>query len=370
MNPVKAVGIDENQYRAEVLSLPSGETEFSHEQRLVDEARQLGLKVPEVEATASLAASIASGMVDLSSSPVLSSGSSTDRNSVCETTRSRETSPLDHVASSLSEFTVASDRVKPGSTRSIASLSTRPTSYSSTEGKPVYSPDLVPKRKGTEKSAASQGSKKEKRKSTLKSAIGRIHFRRKRAPSAVLLSPSSQVTVAKGDGGKDKVYVEPKPEELQQSEQTEDDGVKLEIPFYDNATLQRSLDNTELSQLRESHEQERNRHLTFQATTLNRLRRQQQASVPDKLAEHKRLEDEKREKVSFIFCLVYSADVGVSECPSCRSNGRAPARRGNGTRTRVRKGQGEFSHADQIHGRVFQQLKPTAIATSRILLRQ
>lgn len=302
MDPVKTVGIDENQYRTEVLCLPPGETETSHEQQLADEAQKLGLKVPDIEATASLAASVASGAVDLSSSPVLSSGSSTDRTSACEATRSRETSPIDHVTSSLSDFTLSSDPVKPGSTRSLASLSTRPTSYSSNEGKPATnSLDSVteksPAREGSVKSG-SPGSKKGKRRTSLKSAIGRIYFRRKRAPSAVLLPPSSQVTVAKGDGGPDKLYVESKPEETtQKPDQEENDTVKVEVPAYDNESLQRSLDNSELSQLREAHKQARNRHLAFQAAELNKLRHQHQAAVPEKLAENKRSEDEKREKV-------------------------------------------------------------------------
>lgn len=295
--------IDESQYRSEVLCLQPGESETTHEQRLVEEAQRLGLKVPEIEVTASLAASIASGIVDLSSaSPVLSSGSSTDRISVCETSspggsHSRDTYPLDHVASSLSEFTLSSDRVKPGSTRSLASLSTRPTSYSSTEG--GRSDRVV--RSGSEKvlSRASEG--KEKRRSSLKSAINRIHFRRKRTPSAVLLPPSSHVTVARGDGGRDRVYVESRPEDApQKSDQMEDnETTKLEVPFYDNETLQRSIDNPELNQMRESQKLERNRHLGFQSAAMNRLRRQQQASVADRLSENKRLEDEKREQVCF-----------------------------------------------------------------------
>lgn len=305
MDSVKVVGIDEDQYRTEVLCLAPDETETSHEQQLANEAQKLGLKVSEIEATASLAASVASGAVDLSSSPVLSSGSSTDRNSSCEvtrsrdTTRSRETSPINHVSSSLSEYTLASasDRVKPGSSRSLASLSTRPTSYSSTEGRTARSPDYAIWKKPGSPKSGSPGSRKEKR-----GFFGRFPFRRKRAPSTVLLPPAAQVTVAKGDGGKNRLYVESKPiETTQKSDQEQNDGSKLEVRFYDKESLQRSVDDAELSQLREAHTQERNRHLAFQAAALNKLRQQQQAAVPEKLAENKRLEDEKREKVHTIY---------------------------------------------------------------------
>lgn len=301
MEPVNpAIEIDENQYRTEVLCLPPGESEASLEQRLAEEARGLGLKVPEIEATASLAASIASGMVDLSSaSSILSSGPSTDRNSVYEgASLFRDGHPLDHVTSSLSEFHLPSDSVKPGSIRSLPSLPTRKTSYSSAEVGPVH--DGKRAGSGSAAPSGSPSSMKDKSRSSLKSAVNRIHFRKRRAPSTVVLPPSSQVTVTKGDGVRDKVYVESKPEETsQKSEQNpQNELTKLEIPFYDNDALQRSANHPELSRMLESHKQERNRHLAFQAAALNRLRREQQASIPEKLAENKRLEDEKREKVS------------------------------------------------------------------------
>ncbi|GMF68395.1 unnamed protein product [Aspergillus oryzae] len=212
MQSSKSVGFDENRYRNEVLLVSSEEDERSQEQTLVEEARQLGLKVPEVEIVASLAASIASGMVDLSSPILSSAGSSTDRNSVCEVTPSNEIPPLDQIASSFSEFNL-SDHAKCGSTRSLASLSTRPTSYSSSEGKLAHGTDGIALRKPGHRSSflsVASSEKKERRKSTLKSAIDKIHFRKRRSPSAVLLPPAAQITVAKGEGGVDKYYVESK----------------------------------------------------------------------------------------------------------------------------------------------------------------
>lgn len=209
--------IDDAQYRKDVLYQPSEEAELSRNQSLLEEAHHLGLKVPEIEVAASLTASIASGMVDLSSSsPALSqSGSSTDRNSVCEGLHPPPASSvlpppppqshdLDQVASSLSELTVGSGPVKSRSIRSIASLSTRPTSYCSSEGRLAYGNTsdggatiaaAKPPMRNNRHSmmSAVSGDKKEKRRTSLKSAIGKIPFRRKRAPSSVLLPPEAQI---------------------------------------------------------------------------------------------------------------------------------------------------------------------------------
>jgi hypothetical protein len=300
MEPSNFVGIDEAQYRNEVLLLPSEEAEVARDKRLVEEAHELGLKVPEVEVTASVAASIASGIIDLSS-PVLSSGSSTDRNSICEVTHSYENPRLDQIASSLSELTVSSDPVKCGSPRSFASLSTRPTSLCSSEGRLVTGLDgIFAGQPGHRNSLLSISStdKKEKRRSSLKSAIGRIHFRKKRTPSTVLLPPAAQITVARGQAGEDRIYVESRRSESRNPSSDEESQVlKLEIPIYDMETLQRSLENEELVQLRELHNLEKNRHVAFQDNFLMQLRRNQQVVVADRLSENKALEEQKRVKV-------------------------------------------------------------------------
>ncbi|KAF7121846.1 hypothetical protein CNMCM5793_009400 [Aspergillus hiratsukae] len=299
MEPSNSVGIDEAQYRNEVLLLASEELEIARDKRLVEEAHELGLKVPELEVTASVAAWIASGIIDLSS-PVLSSGSSTDRNSICEVTQSHENPRLDQVASSLSELTVSSDPVKCGSTRSIASLSTRPTSFCSSEGRPVTGLDGIfagQSGHGNSLLSISSTDKKEKRKSSLKSAIGRIHFRKKRTPSTVLIPPAAQITVARGQGGVDKIYVESRRSESQNPISGEESQVlKLEIPIYDKETLQRSLENEELVHLRESHKSERDRHVAFQDNFLMQLRRNHQVVVAGRLSENKALEEQKRVK--------------------------------------------------------------------------
>ena len=391
--------IDDTQYRKDVLYQPSEEAELSRNQSLLEEAHHLGLKVPEIEVAASLTASIASGMVDLSSSsPALSqSGSSTDRNSVCEGLHPPPASSvlpppppqshdLDQVASSLSELTVGSGPVKSRSIRSIASLSTRPTSYCSSEGRLAYgntsdggattTTAAKPPMRNNRNSmmSAVSGDKKEKRRTSLKSAIGKIPFRRKRAPSSVLLPPEAQITVAKGERGEDKVFVESRTNESQQLPPTsapnetqptsapnpnEENGsvMKLEIPVFDNESLQRSLVNPELVRMREAHRLERNRHVAFQDAVMNQLRCRQQAAVASQLSDNKRTEDEKREKVESISFLVFEVQsiLTISERRQrCQSRGET-TRRGNGTRAGIRTSQAERSHENQAYGGLLQQ---------------
>ncbi|PWY92846.1 hypothetical protein BO70DRAFT_376438 [Aspergillus heteromorphus CBS 117.55] len=339
-------GIDESRYRSEVLLLPSEESETSHEQRLADEARELGLKVPEVEAVASLAASIASGMVDLSSSsPIISSGSSTDRNSTSDVTPSLEVPPIDLLASSLSEFTVASEPIPAGSTRSFGSLSTRPTSYSSCEGRLAPGLDnLTVRTPGNRLSMWTIAStdKRERRKSTIKSAIGKIHFRKKRSPSAVLLPPAAQITVAKGEKGVERVFVESRRSESQNPDSAEEENqvLRLEIPVFDSESLQRSQDDTQLRQLRESQEAARDRHVAFQDAFMAQLRRTQQSIVTDQLAANKVVEEKKREKNSADAARMEERQLTV-EMEQMREFERAKLN----SRTRIKYMEGYFSNS-------------------------
>lgn len=309
--------LDEDKYRTEVLGFSSAEAEQAQAQRLSDEAQELGLKSSDIEVAAPLAASIASGKVDLSS-PFLSSDSSTDRISLCEgsVTPSHEpsspvTSPLDQVVSSLSDVTLASERAKPGSTRSLASLSTRPTSFCSNESRTATNghwktEGIAPSPSRTSNLSAGSADKKETRKSSLKSAIGRIQFRKKRPPS-VILPPNAQISLTKNQAGVDRIYLERRREpsinneNLPQSPTTPSSIAKLEIPIFDKDALQRSLDDPELNEMLERHRMERNRYLAFQDAALSNLRRRLQTAVSERQSEHQRLEEEKREQVNTTF---------------------------------------------------------------------
>ncbi|KAJ5885082.1 hypothetical protein N7495_009592 [Penicillium taxi] len=305
--------LDEDKYREEVLQLESAEAEEERAQKLADEARELGLKVPQIEASAALAASIASGLVDISS-PVLSSGSSTDQNSITDgsvtTSLDPASSPFDQIAISVSDTTIASERAKSGSPRSsprsLASLFSRPTSYCASESRNLMSGyannDEWTKSNRLSTVSVDTAEKKMKRHHSLKNAIvGRIHFRKKRAPSAAMLPPNARITVSRGEGGVNHIFLEGKREcstshEMYTPRTSNAESLsKLEVPIYDKESLQRSLDDPELSEMQERHRLERDRHMAFQNAALDILRNRHQTVVSERQKENHRLEDEKRE---------------------------------------------------------------------------
>ncbi|KAJ5816325.1 hypothetical protein N7447_008558 [Penicillium robsamsonii] len=304
---------DEAQYRTDVLHHPSPESEAAQAQHLAEEAQQLGLEVPKIQTSVPLAASITSGMVD-HTSPVLSSGSSTDRNSACgSVTPSHDpsspvSSVLDQIVASLSDVTLASDRIKAGSTRSLASMSTRPTSFCSSEGKTGlaghgYNDPFEPKSHRHSILSVASADKKEKRRSSLKSAIGRIHFRKKRTSSALILPSDPRMAISTSDKGVEHVFFEPNLEPNNAAHEnipphatSEGSPPRLTIPLFSEEMLQRSLDDPELSEMHERHQMERNRHLAFQDAALSTLRRRHQTALSEQQSDNQRQEEEKREK--------------------------------------------------------------------------
>lgn len=317
--------LDEDKYREEVLQI-TAETEQARAQALSSQAVELGLKVPEIIASAPLAASLANGLVDLSS-PAVSSGSSqtTNRNSTCDSSvtpsRSLEPSsppplPLDQATSSLSQLALGSAREKPGSTRSLVSWSTRPTSFCSSESRAINAGLGLSEgmnTKGNRNSmfvvppAAEKVLEKERRRSSLKSAIGRIHFRKWRAPSAAVLPAHARVTVSRDGEGDDHLFLEKQREPptshapYPSSIATTESIPKVEVPMFDHEALKRSLEDAELSEMLGRHRMEKSRHMAFQDAALNMLRRRHQTAVTEAQAENQRLEDEKREKVSSLY---------------------------------------------------------------------
>ncbi|KAL5332872.1 hypothetical protein BJX70DRAFT_91995 [Aspergillus crustosus] len=303
MESTTFVEIDEDEYRREVLLLSSKEQESTQQQHIAEEAQYLGLKLTEVEIAASLSASIASGMVDLSS-PILSSSSSTDRNSVYERIPTANSPPLDQLATSRSGYIISSNPARCGSIRSTASLSTRPTFYSSSGGKLAQETDMIALQRpsGHKTSLLSvihSGDRRdgERRRSSFRAAIGKINFRKRRPPSTLLLPPAAQITDTKAEDD-EELHVKSKPNFARRSTsaENEDEILKLEVPVFDNDALLRSLANADLKRMRKSHTSERSRHITFQNNHVSELRRLQQIQIEEKLAHNQQVEIQKQEK--------------------------------------------------------------------------
>lgn len=144
--------------------------------------------------------------------------------------------------------------------------------------------------------------KKEKRRSSIKNAIGRIHFRKKR-PSSMILPPNAQISISKGETGDERLCLETKPElptshDVYQRPATAVEPLpRLEIPIFDRESMQRSVDDPELNAMHERHRMERDRHIAFQDAAISTLRRRHQTVVSERQVENKRLEEEKEEKV-------------------------------------------------------------------------
>lgn len=284
--------MDEHRYWAEVLRLPDGETEEEAEERLLAEARELGLKLPEIEIAASFAASI-SGVLD-TSSPRSSSLArpSLDRSSLSDCVTPGATS-VDHLSHSLSETTI-SDNIPSGSLPSIDSSSTRLTSFSSSDGRLAHIISPL-RRNGSMSSAASSARRK---RTSFINAIGKLPFRKRRSTSSVALPPSTQITVQKKEGNVDTVLIETKAETPELTETSEGEEIlKVEVPLFDEAALQRSLENPELKELYESHKMERLRFIALQNETLDSLRQKHGVAIAEKKSDNERMEKAKSEQV-------------------------------------------------------------------------
>ncbi|KAF3397403.1 hypothetical protein DPV78_008168 [Talaromyces pinophilus] len=317
---------DESRYRKEVLRLDEEEdaetAEDNIEARLVAEASELGLKIPDIQIAASLAATINAGILDFTipaPAPAPSSSSSTASGLRQHNNRPSFTHPrsfadlvrssvasVDQLASSLSETTV-SDRDHSGSIPSIDSFSTRPTSISSCDVRIIpqaaasherpswaQSPQQIYSPSSTSASASALRLAERKR-SSFMSAIGRP-FRKRRTPSAVNLPPNAHISLKKNEsGGANTVIVETKSVRTVETERAEDAQIQgtlqVEVPVFDEAAMNRTMEDAQLKELYERHKAERSRFVQLQNELLDSLKAAHLAIVAER-----RLNNEKAEK--------------------------------------------------------------------------
>ncbi|KAI7973266.1 hypothetical protein EIK77_004543 [Talaromyces pinophilus] len=325
---------DESRYRKEVLRLDEEEdaetAEDNIEARLVAEASELGLKIPDIQIAASLAATINAGILDFTipaPAPAPSSSSSstagglrqhnnrpsfTHPRSFADLVRSSVAS-VDQLASSLSETTV-SDRDHSGSIPSIDSFSTRPTSISSCDVRIIpqaaasherpsgaQSPQQIYSPSSTSASASALRLAERKR-SSFMSAIGRP-FRKRRTPSAVNLPPNAHISLKKNEsGGANTVIVETKPVRTVETERAEDAQIQgtlqVEVPVFDEAAMNRTMEDAQLKELYERHKAERSRFVQLQNELLDSLKAAHLAVVAERRLNNEKAEKAKKEWVS------------------------------------------------------------------------
>ncbi|OKL63283.1 hypothetical protein UA08_01867 [Talaromyces atroroseus] len=303
---------EESRYRTEVLLLQEDETEENLEERLVAEASQLGLKIPDIHIAASLAATINAGFLDVS---VSSAGSTRTRPSLthphtfADLVRSSVVS-FDQLPGSLSETTL-SDRGHSGSIPSIDSFSTRPTSISSCDIR-IIPPSAQHERQSQHQipspSSTSSGTRlTERKRSSFINALGRP-FRKRRTPSAVNLPPNAHISLKKHEAAAGRgaatstVLVETKPLRSTEADHPEGEAqgqgvtLQVEVPVFDEAALQRSMDDAQLKSLFERHREERSRFVRLQNELLDSLKEAHLVVIAERKRQNAIAEKEKQEQ--------------------------------------------------------------------------
>lgn len=290
--------IDDDRYRAEVLGLDGDETEDRIEARLVTDATNLGLRVPDIQIAASLAASISAGFLDIISSsststPTRSSLAHSSLPDVARCSGAATAASIDHLASSFSDTTL-SDRGHSDSIPSIDSSSTCPTSISSYDGRPSLHNEQYAR--GQCNSHSSVARSTERKRSSFIHAIGKP-FRRRRMPSAVNLPPDVQI-VLRREGVDSTVLVETKtvtPSSVENPASQE--KVHVEVPVFDEASMQRSLDNEQLRDMFSRHKAVRLRFVRLQNDVLDTLKGKHLAVIAEQKIRNEIAEREKEKQV-------------------------------------------------------------------------
>lgn len=324
--------IDDDRYRAEVLGLDRDETEARIEARLVAEATDLGLRVPDIQIAASLAASISAGCLDIGSS---SSSSTPTRSSLANSSLPdivRSSGPaaasVDHLASSFSDTTL-SDRGHSDSIPSIDSSSTCPTSISSYDTRPSLHNERYAARGGGSGSHSSVARSTERKRSSFIHAIGKP-FRRRRMPSAVNLPPDAQI-VLRREGVASTMLVETKTVTSRVENENENpekvpEKVHVEVPVFDDASMQRSLDNEQLRDMFNTHKAIRLRFVRLQNDVLDTLKGKHLAVIAEQKISNEIAEREKEKQVRVEILSYTFSQTNNIEQRRHRPNGRAPTR--------------------------------------------
>lgn len=316
---------DESRYKNEVLQLGESESEENLDNRLVAEATELGLKIPEVHIAASLAATIDAGILDIPISEAATTASA-HQPGPCSYTQPRafadfvrtSIASVDDLSGALSQ-TNLSDRDHSGSIPSIDSFSTRPTSISSCDVRFVAaqhrsnadtpSRENPPRRihsfassSSTSGSITSALKLSERKRSNFINVIGRP-FRKRRTPSAISLPAHAHISFKKSEGGRtNTVLLEVQPigavESGRAENQSRETTLHVEVPVFDEAARRRTQEDADLQNLYEKHKEERRRFMALQNELLDRLKAAHQALLEEKKSDCHESEQVKREWVS------------------------------------------------------------------------
>lgn len=290
--------IDQTRYCQMVFHTDDDKTEDTIEAELIEEARQHDLTIPELDNTKTTPSETPNDQTPSNTTTaVTTTTSSTTRNSISV----NETS-IDNLAVSLSATTMSSveENMKPDSLGSIASISTRPTSYSSNEGRIAVALDQPQKQSGHSRSSSLiQFSYNDKRlKQGLKQAFGKFPALRKRKQGLVVAAATRASLEIEKEKEK-KSETDTKQEETKPSTPTQHEKPSEErCPVAEMAAILRSQQNEELMKMQSSQMEVRDRHLLFEKETFDALHKRHRRVQEERKLQQVQGERENLEQVS------------------------------------------------------------------------
>ncbi|KAH8690566.1 hypothetical protein BGW36DRAFT_306128 [Talaromyces proteolyticus] len=283
-------------YRTEVLWLDGDDTEDRLDERLVAAASELGLRVPYIQIAASLAASINAGCLDIvSSSSSLSSTPTLSLNNINSPVRSSGAS-VELLAGSFSDTTL-SDHGHSDSIPSIDSFSTCQTSISSFDARASLHNERHPRVGHSSQSSIARSA--ERKRTSFINAIGKS-FRRRRTPSGITLPPDAQISLRR-EGVTSTVLVETRsvmPAPTAVEPPAVEEKLHVEVPVFDEAAVQRSLENEQLKDMLDKHKAQRSRFVHLQNGLLDTLKEKHLAIIAERITANKQEEAEKQKQNS------------------------------------------------------------------------
>lgn len=291
--------IDQARYCKAVFDNDDDQIEDIIEAKLIEEARQCGLDIPERDYTRSAPPKNPDDPIPSDTTTAVTTTSSTTRNSI---SGSNDIS-IDNLAVSLSGTTMSSlvENMEPRSLASIASFSTRPTSYSSNEGKIAIAPGQLPKRRNNSRSSSlMQFAYNDKRvMQGLKHAFGKFPaFRKRKNELAVAAATPPSLegeNEKKLEVDKDNKLVEHKPST---PTPTQDEKPAAEpYSVAQTAAILRSQENAELINMQSSQAELRDRHLMFEKEVFDALQKHHRRVQEERKLQHVRAEKETYEQV-------------------------------------------------------------------------
>lgn len=287
--------IDQARYCKAVFDSDDDQIEDTIEAELIEGARQYDLVIPERDNTKSAPPGTPNDPTPSNTTTAATTTSSSTRNSV-----SGNDVSVHNLAVSLSGTTMSSfgENMKPDSLGSIASISTRPTSYSSNEGRIAVALDQPPKQPNHSRSSSlMQFTYNDKRlMQGLKHAFGKFPALRKRK-NGLVVAATTQASLEVENEKKSEVDNKPEEHKPLTPTPTQNEEPTAEPSVAEMAAILRSQENDELIKMQSSQTEVRDRHLLFEKEVFDALQEHHRRVQEERRLQHVQAEKENYEQV-------------------------------------------------------------------------